>query len=82
MPILIVCISKEHGNTQKVAEAMASELNATVLGPDQVGQQLRLMPVAAAQPGQGWTDVKDGFDSVDNQQVVEAVIEEVEHTCE
>jgi flavodoxin len=36
MPVLIVCISKEHGSTQKVAEVLAGELNATILQPDEV----------------------------------------------
>lgn len=36
MSVLIISLSKEHGNTQKVAEAMAGELDAEVVGPDQV----------------------------------------------
>jgi flavodoxin len=31
--VLIVCVSKEHGNTRRVAEAMAAELDASVVEP-------------------------------------------------
>ncbi len=36
MKALIICLSKEHGNTRKVAEAMAGELNAKLLEPSEV----------------------------------------------
>ena len=35
MKTAIVCVSVSHGNTRKVAEAMAEELNATVFDPKQ-----------------------------------------------
>jgi flavodoxin len=36
MNILIICVSKEHGNTQKIAESMTKALDATMLKPDEV----------------------------------------------
>ncbi len=36
MSTLIVCISREHGNTQRVADAIAGELGATIATPDDV----------------------------------------------
>jgi len=35
MKTAIVCVSVSHGNTRKVAEAMAEELNATLFDPQQ-----------------------------------------------
>ena len=36
MSTLIVCISKEHGNTQRIADAIAGELGDTVVTPGEV----------------------------------------------
>ena len=36
---LIVCVSIHHGNTRRVAEAMANEIGATILTPDEVGPE-------------------------------------------
>jgi flavodoxin len=35
--ILIICASFHHGNTRRIAEAMANEIGATILLPDEVG---------------------------------------------
>lgn len=37
---LIICVSFHHGNTRRVAEAMANELGATILTPDEVSLEL------------------------------------------
>lgn len=37
MKALIICVSTHHGNTEKVAEAMAEVLKAKVVKPEQVG---------------------------------------------
>jgi flavodoxin len=36
MKTLIVCMSVSHGNTRKVADAIAGELGATVVAPDEI----------------------------------------------
>jgi flavodoxin len=36
MKALVVCVSVSHGNTEKVARAIAEELGATVLAPEDV----------------------------------------------
>jgi flavodoxin len=36
MPCLIVCASKEHGNTRKIADTLAGELGCDVVTPDEV----------------------------------------------
>jgi flavodoxin len=33
---LIICVSFHHGNTRRIAEAMAEEMGATILTPDEV----------------------------------------------
>jgi flavodoxin len=37
MKSVIVCVSVSHGNTRKVADAMADELGATVVEPESIG---------------------------------------------
>ncbi|MGV8176957.1 MAG: flavodoxin domain-containing protein [Candidatus Bilamarchaeaceae archaeon] len=37
MKTLIICVSTHHGNTEKVAGAMADVLNAKVVKPEDVG---------------------------------------------
>ena len=34
--VLIICFSSHHGNTRRVADAMAMELGATILAPEKV----------------------------------------------
>ena len=36
MKTLIICVSVHHGNTRKIAEAMAGSLDAEVMAPDEV----------------------------------------------
>jgi len=36
MSVLLICLSTEHGNTRKLAEAMAGELDAKVVEPAEV----------------------------------------------
>jgi flavodoxin len=40
MSALVICVSKEHGNTRRVADAIAEELGAEVVEPSQVTPEM------------------------------------------
>jgi len=40
MKTLIVCLSVHHGNTKKIADAMAAVLDAEVIGPGDANGEL------------------------------------------